>query len=182
MKSYCNKFKNKVSLLAMLILVCFISKAQTITPSTINISGHSASFDNYQFEWSVGESASIITTSNGNLIVSTGVLQSFVANSHSNTAVITWLPYEIKVYPNPTKDFIEINILHNLKGTEKLVLYDVNGRKLMEKQFEYSGSGRIEKWDLSKLAAGSYFLNIIQVNSASGIVIKNGSFKIQKIQ
>ena len=166
----------------LLMLCTLFSAAQTISPSTLNSTGQSASSGNFRFEWSVGEAAAIVTMSNGNLVVSSGVLQPFVSYQPASNGVSSWQAGEVKVYPNPTKDFIEINLLHHLSGRSKLELFDALGVKVMETQFMYNGNGRIEKWDLSKLAAGTYFLNVIQLSAVTGRPVKKGAFKILKIQ
>lgn len=182
-QSYQNGLRKKLLLLFVLLFAAlFFAGAQSIAPATVNSSGSSASFSNYRFEWSVGEGASVATVANGNIVVSTGILQPFVTNQPANNNGSAWLPEEIKVYPVPTKDFIEINLLHRLIGKSKLELYDAQGKKVMEKAFQYNGSGRIEKWDLSKLAAGSYFLSVIQLSPVTGRPVKTGAFKIQKIK
>jgi hypothetical protein len=119
---------------------------------------------------------------NSNLVITSGVLQSFAASQPVPNTVSTWLPDEIKIYPNPTRDIIEINILHKTAGKIKLEFLDNMGKKVMEKQFEYYGTGSSEKFDLSKLAAGQYFLNIQQLNPVNRRAVKKGAFKILKIQ
>jgi hypothetical protein len=172
----------RLLLLSLFSCLTLFAAAQSISPATVNSSGQSATFGNYRFEWSVGEGASTATSANGNIMVTAGVLQPFVSNQPITNNVRHWLPEEVKVYPVPTKDFIEINILHQLTGKSKLELYDAQGRKIMEKAFQYYGTGRIEKWDLSKLAAGEYFLSVIQLSPVTGRPVKTGAFKIQKIQ
>jgi hypothetical protein len=176
------KLPARLSFTFILLLTAFNSGAQSVSPSTLNISGQSAAFGNYSFEWSVGEAASVATLSNSSLVVTTGVLQPYVSNQPviRNLAGL-WLPDEIRVYPNPTRDFIEINILHRFKGKNKLTLMDADGRKVMETEFIYNGNGRIERWDLSKLIIGQYFLYIQQVSPVTGKVVKRGAFTILKI-
>lgn len=168
--------------ITLLLLAPIVVFSQTIEPSTINVTGNYKNTGNYQFEWSVGEATSIVTMSNSNIVVTTGVLQSFVAFQPELNTVENWLASEIKVYPNPTRDIVEINILHRLSGKNKLELYDMQGKKVMETTFEYYGTGRIERWDLSKLTTGTYILQIIQLSPVSGRPVKKGAFKILKIQ
>ena len=172
----------KATLLLALFMATFFTRAQSVFPCTINISGQSFNSGNYQFEWSVGESASIITLTSSNLVVTSGILQSFVAYQPEHNTATNFLPGEVKIYPNPTKDIIEINMLLALAGKSNLQLYDLQGRKLMERQFDYLGLGSIEKWDLRHLAAGQYLLNLQLVNPVTGKTIKKGAFKIIKIQ
>jgi hypothetical protein len=41
--------------------------------------------------------------------------------------------------------------------------------------------GAIEKWNLSGLTAGQYFLNIRQMDAVTGRLMKSGAFKILKV-
>jgi hypothetical protein len=155
--------------------------AQSIYPSTINVSGSSAASGNYRFEWSIGEATSITTMTSSNLVVTSGILQSSAAYQPIPNGAKYFLPDEIKIYPNPTRDIIEINMLLAIAGKSKLELFDLQGRKLMEKQFEYYGIGGIEKWDLRMLPAGQYVLKVELINPVGGFTIKKGAFKILKI-
>jgi hypothetical protein len=163
-------------------LCCLSATAQSLSTSTLNTSGQSASFGNYQFDWSVGEATIIETLTNGNLVVSSGILQPFASNQPAANLVLNWLPTEIKVYPNPTKDILEINMLHKIAGKSRFELIDLQGKKQMEKSFDYNGMGGTERWNLSKLAAGQYFLHIQLIDRITGKIIKNGTFRVLKIQ
>jgi len=178
-------FTSSSQKMRLLVFFTFSSCAafsQSISPATINISGHSSSYGNYQFEWSVGESSSIIAMTSSNLVVTSGVLQSFAAYQPELTNVSTWQPGEIRIYPVPTRDVIEINMLHKMAGKTKIELFDLMGKKVMEKEFEYFGVGAVEKWNLGKVPSGQYFINIQLISTQSGKPIKKGAFKILKIQ
>lgn len=176
------KGQKRLCLLFTLLLLCLISAAQSISPSTINISGQSATFGNYRFEWSVGEQAATNTMNNGNIIVTNGLLQDYVVeNQPAINPIGSWSSEEIRFFPNPVITVLEINILHRMIGRNQLLLFDINGKKVKERQFEYYGLGTTEKWDLSNLPAGLYILNIQQISSVTGRVFKKGAFKIIKI-
>ncbi len=64
----------------------------------------------------------------------------------------------IQVYPNPSSDFINIK---NLDNIQKIRLYDVSGKMVLETQFN--------EIDIRKLPAGQYILN---VHSGSEIISK----------
>jgi hypothetical protein len=173
--------KNRISLIIPLLLFSLFSTAQSIYPSTVNATGQSSSFGNFRFEWSVGESAAINTMSSSNLLVTNGLLQYYVENQPDHNIIANWLPSEVTVYPNPVRNILEINILHSIVGKEKIELFDIKGGKLMEKQFEYTGMGVLEKLNLSGLTAGQYILSIQQISPITGRVFKKGTYKILKI-
>jgi glycosidase len=66
----------------------------------------------------------------------------------------------IKVYPNPTKDKIEIEIPEFNKGTFSLKINDLMGRNLSE--MELKGGQKSYSIDMQKLPQGTYFLNAEQ--------------------
>lgn len=158
----------------------FASNAQSVTPATLNAAGGTAIYTFYRFEWSVGEAAAIETFVSNNLIVTSGVLQPgtnkpvYVNNEQS------WAKDEIKILPNPTRDWIEIDFFSKHTGKISLILIDATGKTIHSKQIDYHGIGHIEKMNLSAYAAGQYFLNIILVPTGPSVA-KKGTFKIQKL-
>ena len=158
-----------------------VSLAQPAYPSTINIAGKTSLVGNFSLECSVGESAAITTMGNSNLLVTNGLLQFNVENQPETNLVTAFLPEEIRVYPNPVKNILDINILHANKGKHQIELLDASGVKVKEIQLDYNGMGALENWNLSGLPAGQYFLNIRQTNSVNGTLMKKGAYKILKV-
>jgi hypothetical protein len=160
------------------IHACF---AQLTSPGAVNVSGKSAAVDNYRFEWSLGESAAITTMINSDLLVSNGFLQFGVENQPEVNLVKYFLPEEIRVYPNPVKNVLCINILHANKGKHQIELLDGKGNKIKAVQLNYNGMGALEKWNLSGLPTGLFILNIRQTDAVTGKLKKKGAFKIMKV-
>ena len=180
--SVCVPFSNKkLELILILLLFNISSFAQTKSPYVVNIAGNQVTNGNYNFEWSVGESAAITTMENTNLLITNGLLQYNVENQGETNLASSFLPSDIRVYPNPVKNILDINILHAVKGVHQIELLDEKGTKLKEKLIIYNGMGAIESWDLSTLNSGQYFLNIRQTEAVTGKLIKKGAFKIVKI-
>ena len=155
--------------------------AQSMSPGTVNVSGESAAIGKYRFEWSLGESVAITTMSNSNLLVTNGFLQFNVQNQPLANLVKSFLSDEIRVYPNPVKNILEINILHAIKGKHQIELLDAKGGKIKEVQLVYDGMGALEKWNLSGLPTGQYILNIRQMHPVNGRVVKKRAYKILKV-
>ena len=168
-----------------ILLLFFISSTtqaqQAAYPSTINVAGQSSTVGNYALEWSVGESAAITTMNNSNLLVTNGLLQYNVENQPEVNLIASFLPGEIRVYPNPVKNILHINILHANKGKHQIELLDAIGDKLKQVQLNYNGMGALESWNLSGLPAGQYILNIRQTHPVTGRLVKKGAYKILKI-
>jgi hypothetical protein len=170
----------KVFLLAALLSTGVLSNAQSIYPSTINITGQFGTLKDFQFEISIGESTSITTMSNSLLVVTNGVLQTSVAYQPP-VNFATSFSDEINLYPNPARDFVQVNFVGKLMGKNQYELYDMQGKKIMSKQFYYFGIPRTEKLDIIRLLPGTYILSIQQYSSITNEVIKRGSFKIVKV-
>ena len=168
-----------------ILLLFFISSTtqaqQAAYPSTINVAGQSSTVGNYALEWSVGESAAITTMNNSNLLVTNGLLQYNVENQPEVNLIASFLPGEIRVYPNPVKNILHINILHANKGKHQIELLDAIGDKLKQVQLNYNGMGALESWNLGGLPAGQYILNIRQTHPVTGRLVKKGAYKILKI-
>ena len=64
----------------------------------------------------------------------------------------------LSVYPNPTIDFITLSNDENVKSIE---LYSLLGRKI--RSFEVDRTG--DRYDVSDLPNGVYFLNVIGKNT-----------------
>jgi hypothetical protein len=73
-------------------------------------------------------------------------------------------PFEIpslKIYPNPAKDMVTVELSENTVGT--LALFDLNG-KIVKRQ---SVNGNIATIDIGSLSAGTYVLRLVQDGVAS---------------
>jgi Secretion system C-terminal sorting domain len=186
-KAYCIipiKMKSQKATIALLLLFFVWSTTQAqqpAYPSTINVAGQSSTVGNYALEWSVGESAAITTMNNNNLLVTNGLLQYNVENQPEVNLIASFLPGEIRIYPNPVKNILHINILHANKGKHQIELLDVIGAKLKQVQLYYNGMGALESWNLGGLPAGQYILNIRQTHPVTGRLVKKGAYKILKI-
>ena len=180
--SYRKIFSTQFFLLFLIsILSGSAATAQLSAPYAINIAGNQVTKGNYSVEWSVGESAAINIMDNSDLYLFTnGLLQYSVQNQTENNLVASFLTNEIRMYPNPVKNELYINILHASKGNDMIELLDEKGTKLKEKIVVYNGMGALEIWNLSGLKAGQYFVNIRHTHPVTGRLIKKGAFKIFK--
>ena len=167
-----------------LLMILFQGKifSQSSFPSIVNVAGKTSSSADLFLEWSVGESAAITTMTNDNLLVTNGLLQFSVENQTEINNLSYFLPNEVRVYPNPVENILNINILHADKGIHQLELLNELGAKVKEVKLIYHGIGALQKWNLSGLPAGQYFLNIRQTHPVTGRLIKKGAYKILKIK
>ena len=86
---------------------------------------------------------------------------SIIENSYSDM---------IKIFPNPTKDIINIDIPENI-NIKSISIYSIDGKLVKKNKYLYN-SGQL---DINKLNIGSYILNIEidNNNNFSKIIIKN---------
>lgn len=141
--------------------------AQSLSPELISSSGDSFSNATYQLDWSVGE---VLTTTHvsGNIIITQGF--------HQNNYVITTVEsfetqIDMIIYPNPTTNFINLQIENELYEKMQYQLTDITGKILQIRQIV----NMTEQIDFSIYSNGIYLLSVFQNNQ----IIK--SFKIQKI-
>jgi hypothetical protein len=161
----------------------FSSLAQSVAPSILNTTGGTYIFGYYRFEWSFGEATAIETLSNttSNLVVTTGVLQPGTNTPATVNNTLPWDRDEIKIFPNPTPDQLEIDFFSKQQGKITMKLFNELGQQITLKQFDYYGTGRIEKMSLGNLSSAQYFLNIMLTPTGKSVA-KNGTFKVQKIK
>jgi len=104
-------------------------------------------------------------------VVLQGVQQLFELQTLSNPALTT-VNLSVFPYPNPTKDFIVLEITDKGMNDLRYTLFDVNGRAIVSKAITASST----QIQMKHLAVGAYILKVIQKNKA----LK--SFKILKQQ
>lgn len=185
------------TLLLGLLFVSLQSKSQSavsaVTPATFNMGGGSATINpSFTVDWSIGEST-VIETFDGenaysNLIVgkkwyvTSGVLQPFDKNHILfNSDIPLWTMQEIRVYPVPTPDIVYIDFRSTTTGKISVQLLTLEGKVLGVKEFTQVNGTSTVSWNLKNLSSGSYLLRIL-LTSFDGKILKQGTFKFEKIQ
>ena len=174
----------KLQLLFFTVGIFFsaFSYSQSVTPQILNSTGGTNFFTFYRFEWSFGEVMAIETMGPAsNLIVTNGVLQPGTNSPATVNNTSVWDRDEIKIFPNPTQNVLEIDFFSKQQGKITMNLIDESGKFIGNRQFDYTGTGRIEKWDLSRYPSGAYFLNILLTPTGNSVA-KKGAFKVLKIK
>jgi hypothetical protein len=185
------------TLLLGLLFFSLQSKAQStvsaVTPATFNLGGGSAKINSsFMVDWSIGEST-VIETFQGenayaNLIVgkkwyvTSGVLQPFDKNHIIfNSSIPLWTIQEIRVYPVPTPDIVYIDFRSTTTGKISMQLMTLDGKVLGVKEFNQLNGYSTESWNIKNQPSGVYYLRIL-LSSFDGKILKQGTFKIEKIQ
>ena len=171
-------------LLTYFVTSISITSAQSVMPSTLNMGGGTYEKGNYYLDWSIGENISTETfQSNGNLIVTSGVLQPFTASAGvQDYKSHPWSKEELDVYPIPTHTIVELDLKISEKGSLTMQVFDQRGRIVYTRRFEFDGTNGKQKIDLTNIRPGVYYLNVVMGGSHTDpIIIRNGTFKIQKL-
>ena len=137
-------------LISIIVLSGITSAAQQVVAS----SGNTASAGGYTLAWTLGEPV-IETFTGSNNILTQGVHQTnlFVTNLQDFN-----LPgLQVTVYPNPTGDFLTIEITSQETEIFHYALSDITGRRiLLKKMLTLS-----EKTDMSSYVSGIYLLQVL---------------------
>jgi antirestriction protein len=67
---------------------------------------------------------------------------------------------EILVYPNPCRNFCNLNIKANYKGKINTTIFDIEGKKMMEFNWMKESQTGTVKMDFNRLETGTYILNV----------------------
>lgn len=112
-----------------LIIVAFAAFSQSTTPEVVSSGGEYYENVNGSLSWTLGEPV-IETISNG----TNTLTQGFQQNSYTITEISEVIDpdFNIKVYPNPTSDII--NIEGNYLEIAKVEMYDMNGKIVLSEE------------------------------------------------
>ena len=169
------------------------TQSTSVSPATLNIGGGTATIKHdFIIDWSIGESTMIETwygqNSFSNSIVdinwnvTSGILQPF-DNTHIiyNSLSTSWTNQEIRFYPVPTPDivFIDFRSVTSGKITIQLLSHDL--KLLGSKEFTQISGNSTQKWNLGNQVSGVYYFRIL-LSSDKGEILKQGTFKVEKIK
>ena len=149
--------------------------AQSITPEVISSGEGDTSTANVSLSWTVGEPVSETVTGTNAMIT-----QGFHQSHYEIISVEEYknLGYDIVVYPNPTTDFITVEIKSESASAGntriKFELIDLSSKLLfVDDKVELKDQYFL---DMSGFSAGGYMLRVSKIN---GELIH--SFRIQKL-
>ena len=184
------KRKFTIALMGMSLLFCIRGQSQSIAPFAFNASG--GSFDNpssyTRYEWSFGELVltDTYTSTGNNLILTNGLLQPCTDKIPGEYTVFFFTKNEWKIFPNITTGAFELDFFLTSPGLMQLQLTDAMGKVLNTRKFNYHCCDRIERYDISNLADGVYFINATytidtQLPASERMRInRQGTFKVIK--
>jgi hypothetical protein len=178
-----------LALMSMALLFCIRGQGQSITPFTLNASG--GTFDNpssyTRYEWSFGELVltDTYTAPGGNLILTQGILQPCTDKVSGEYEMLLFGVNEWKIFPNVTTGKFELDFFLITPGQMELQLTDAMGRVINTRRFQYHCCDRIERYDISNMPSGVYFINARFTPERGNIaevfrVRREGTFKVVK--
>ncbi len=146
--------KTIISLSFALFISLLNLQAQELSPQVLTTAGDSYMGSAIQLDWTLGELA-ITTIETPNQKISQGFHQAYFFTTLQvedlPTAVGT-----IKVSPNPTSDWIELQMSFNEKQRIQLLLIDLSGKTIWSEKL--IGQELNKKYSLKGFASGNYYL------------------------
>lgn len=143
----------------LIIILFFLAgtslKAQSLEKQVIGSAGSTSTAGGFVLSATVGELA--VETKTGSFALTEGYHQAFVAESVAIKNISIDVDYSL--YPNPSSDFIIItlDISENISGKMKII--NTLGKIVVENE-NFAGTEIENKFDISHLTNGVYFLNI----------------------
>jgi hypothetical protein len=184
---------------AAVFLISVFPRAQSVTPYIINATGGSYTFSRHDIsvDWNIGEMTLVnsllvsLPKKEKIVVLTNGLLQPAKAGGNGDDSEdgdegggddknVFFTTADIKVFPNPTTNYVDVQFLLNEGGRVRLSLFSAMGAQLYAKEIEVAGHGRIERIPVNTYPTGSYMLNV-QLESPDGSLKKQGSYKIIKI-
>jgi hypothetical protein len=154
-------------LILISLTVTFLCNAQSITQEVIANGGGFQKQINGSLQYTVGEPI-IETTKN----ISNILTQGFQQGNYNIVGIKENNPDQIncQVYPNPSPNLINLKIEDsNISNQYKLIIMDVLGKEIKS---IYLNDDKIIQYDLSNLAASTYFINITGTNNPFSKTLK----------
>ena len=146
----------KIILVFMLLAGSFMTtKAQHATLSA----GGEASGSGGTASYSIGQSLYITNSGDGGSI-SQGVQQSYIIEAITGLNELG-ISLNLTAYPNPTTDFVQLEIGSEMLTDISYQLYNMQGKLIVSKQLTEVQTGI----DMTSLSSDTYILKVIQKNA-----------------
>lgn len=152
--------KNKTKPIALLIaalLMGTLSYAQSIAPQSVNSGGTKMSQSNGSLSFTVGELVVLnLSDSEGNTLgggFTAGATLTTVSIHETDATLL-----DIKVFPNPTSDLVNIQINHSTIDQVVLTITDLQGKEVYNGK--YAGISNVIGINTASYATGTYVLSL----------------------
>jgi len=148
-------------------IAIFSANAQSVSPQLVSSAGDSFKNSSYQLDWSIGELQTVTYTSNVQIISQGFHQSSYIVTIIDKNLIIE---FNINAFPNPTTDFISLEVESSKIENLQFTITDLNGKVLQRGNL----TSETKQINFSNNAVGTYFITV-QQNSK---IVK--SFKIIK--
>jgi hypothetical protein len=156
-----NKYK-PIALLGASMLMVTMSYAQSIAPQSVNSGGTKMTQANGSLSFTVGELVVLNLTDNqGNTLgggFTAGATLTTASIQETDAAVL-----DLKVYPNPTSELVNILINHSTIDQVVVTITDLQGKEVYNGK--YAGISNVIGINTASYATGTYVLSIQNNNS-----------------
>lgn len=151
-----NKYK-PIALLGASMLMVTMSYAQSIAPQSVNSGGAEMTQANGSVSFTVGELVVLSQTdSNGNTLsggFTAGATLTTLSIQETDVAVL-----DVKVYPNPTTELVNIQINHSTIDHVVVTITDLQGKEVYSGK--YAGISNVIGINTASYATGTYVLSL----------------------
>lgn len=124
-------------------------------------------------------------SSANNFILTNGFLQPYSLFPIANFPAAVFAPAEIKVFPNPARDFVEIDFFMKQQGRLGLRLLDAAGQVVYSNAVNYYGLDLVHKIQVKQFSSGTYFLHVTLQGFGPYLstfrTVRKGVYRIVKI-
>ena len=155
--------KTKLVLIAIIGLLSFTAKSQTLTPSVVSSSGGFYSNGSGMLSFTVAEMTMVQTFSSINNMLTQGFQQPEDLTTGVNEQVAE--SGDISLYPNPSNGNFVLSYTNNDNSEVLIRIYNLAGQVVLEKQASQSiGSNKVN-FDISNFNQGMYILELTTTNA-----------------
>jgi hypothetical protein len=166
--------KNQMIMKRILLSICIIafainSYSQSVFPVVVSPIGSYYKNSTTSLSWTLGEVV-VATLTNDSLTLMQGFQHPkfYIISINENNRINP----DIAVYPNPTANFININFKSNFQNHSYAAIYNLEGKKLLEKQLNnYDNAIDLSCYESSIL--------LLKIFDSKENIIK--TYKIQKL-
>jgi hypothetical protein len=156
-----NKYKS-IILLGFYMLLVNKNYAQSIAPQSVNSGGTKMTQANGSLSFTVGELVVLnLTDSQGNTLgggFTAGATLTTASIQETDAAVL-----DVKVYPNPTSELVNIRINHSTIDQVVVTITDLQGKEVYNGK--YAGISNVIGINTASYATGTYVLSLKNLNN-----------------
>ena len=140
------------------MISCCISFAQSVNPSSLNVSGKTAFQNNIKLSYTVGD-ITVKSINNSNIYLGQG----FTSNAVQSTTVTAIQEadvniLQVRLYPNPTSDMLFVDIEVSKEPNVQISIFDISG-KMISREI-YTALNNHIGINMQHWQTGSYLLQL----------------------